>query len=301
MNERAISNILSGLVCLLLGTVIFVVLITGQKSGDLSEDFSSKNSSGRVLKVNTVKSQSSDSLQVNRSYTGLIQSKEAVDLSFQRGGRIDRITVAAGDTVKKDQILAELDSGTDLVAPFAGVIAAKRMTIGSVASPGVPVFRLVKPSDLEAWFSLPVDVAEDISTGDSYDLELDGKKYQIVASGVLPEIDQNGRTRTVFFSLPAKISENHLPGETVTLQLPKTEEVQGFWLPLTALTRETRGMWSIYVVKNGKIDRQFVEVHHVENDRAWIRGKVDPNAQIVADGTHRVVPGQQVTAVDKAD
>jgi hypothetical protein len=75
--------------------------------------------------------------------------------------------------------------------------------------------------------------------------------------------------------------------------------------PLTALTRETRGLWSAYIVEGegeeAKVARHFVEVVHVENDRAWIRGTLDGDVEVVADGTHRIVPGQPVEIKDESD
>ena len=40
-----------------------------------------------------------------------IQDGDNLDLAFRKGGRVNKIYVANGDIVKKDQVLAELDSG----------------------------------------------------------------------------------------------------------------------------------------------------------------------------------------------
>jgi multidrug efflux pump subunit AcrA (membrane-fusion protein) len=192
-----------------------------------------------------------------------------------------------------------------LTAPFAGEISSQQMTVGSVASPGMPVFRLVGGDQLEAWVGVPVEVADELEQGEFHDLKLGEKTHSTPVTAILPEVDQSARTRTVVFTFDKSVSESHRAGEVVDLTLTRSKSVRGYWLPLTALTRETRGLWSAYIVEGegeeAKVARHFVEVVHVENDRAWIRGTLDGDVEVVADGTHRIVPGQPVEIKDESD
>lgn len=338
MNAQKVNNLLSFLVCLLLVGLIVVVLVSGQSGDAVDSAEVDPEREVRTLVVNTIMAKPAPSFEISRTYTGITRASQTVDLGFSRAGRIEKILVGPGDEVRKGDVLAELDKrrlelqktsiddaiddGTaaragisevdadladldledsSLTAPFDGTISAKQMSVGSMASPGVPVFRLVQDSELEVWIGVPVEIASEMEEGDYYDLSLGDKTYSSPVTSILPEVDQSARTRTVVFTLDDDASSVHQTGEVVQLRLTRENPIAGYWLPLTSLTRETRGLWSVYVVKDdddgkSKVARHFVEVVHVENDRAWIRGTIGGEVEIVADGTHRIVPGQVVEA-----
>jgi hypothetical protein len=46
-----------------------------------------------------------------------------------------------------------------------------------------------------------------------------------------------------------------------------------------------------------QVQQQTVEILHQNSDRAFVRGTLQANQRLVANGTHRLVPGQQVRPV----
>jgi len=76
--------------------------------------------------------------------------------------------------------------------------------------------------------------------------------------------------------------------------------MQGFWLPLSALARGERGLWSAYAVIKGTTDGEFVlekrqiEVLHTEGDRVLVRGTLKTGDRIVVDGIHKLASNQRV-------
>ncbi len=199
-----------------------------------------------------------------------------------------------------ERVKSDLEDSV-LSAPFDGVISERRMTVGSLASPGVAVFKLEQDDDLEAWIPVPVDLAETLTTEKEHSLSIGGSELKADLETILPEVDLTTRTRTAVFALDGKTSEAHLPGESVTLEVSRRIESgsPGFWLPLTALTRETRGLWSVYGIDRvenelPKVTRNFVEVIHVDGDRAWVRGTPAGEFEFIPAGIARVVPGQTV-------
>ena len=94
-----------------------------------------------------------------------------------------------------------------------------------------------------------------------------------------------------------------LPGAVARIELGREVESPGFWLPITSLTRGSRGLWSVYAVArmgDGKqiVSRRSVEVIHTEGERARVRGTLDDGDLVISDGTHRVVPGQRVEPIE---
>ena len=72
------------------------------------------------------------SLTQTVSETGMIKAAEEIDLNFPAAGKIAKIYAAVGDKVKKDQVLAELDS-TDLVLKEREAQANLRVAQASLA------------------------------------------------------------------------------------------------------------------------------------------------------------------------
>ena len=75
---------------------------------------------------------------------------------------------------------------------------------------------------------------------------------------------------------------------------------RGAWLPIAALSESQRGLWSAFVVEPAEggaqvVRRAELEVLHVETDRAFVRGTLEPGAAVVVSGAHRLTPGQAVS------
>ena len=322
--------------CLLLAGLIALILVTGVTYKQEAAKNAENAGEIKVLTVETIPAESDDSFEISRTYSGITRSANTVDLSFPRAGRLEKFYVDKGDVVRKGDTLAELDKkklelqeskiddalastapgpksvtqvDADLVqldledsvltAPFDGVIALRQISAGSVVSPGAPVLRIVQRNDLEAWISVPVDVVEGMKVGETHPLLLGEKETKAPITAILPEVDLSTRTRTVVFTFDEKASSEILPGTVVRLQLNRKTNSEGIWLPLAALTRESRGLWSVFVAEpdegDGRtVSRAYVEIVHTEADRVRVRGTFAEDAQIVSAGTHRIVPGQKV-------
>lgn len=363
----------------------------------------------RVLSVNVLLAERADSHTEQRSYSGLIKAERAVDLSFSRPARLERLLVDHGDVVKAGQVLAELDKRhldlkkesltsaheearlalaklladprlqnsialrqsitelrrelnelktqladeadappatasrlqsaqrnldtldaltrqqvesqtkvvadlqgqlaevdleleqSTLLAPFDGVIALKHVGAADLVAPSRPVLRIVDQTKLTGWVAVPMAVASEFSRGQEYELVVDSTPYPAQVLTVLPEVDRSTRSRTVILTFDEATSLQLSPGEMFQLALPRDVQGSGYWLPLAALTRQTRGLWSVFVVEEDesgmhRVARRYVEVIHLDGENAWVRGMLDDGERIVANGTHRIVEGQRVKA-----
>ena len=71
-----------------------------------------------------------------------------------------------------------------------------------------------------------------------------------------------------------------------------------------------RGLWTSYVLTKPKVEntnipgnslvleQRTVEVLHQESDRVLVRGTLQPGDRMVANGVHRLVPGQIVRPIE---
>jgi len=191
-----------------------------------------------------------------------------------------------------------------LNAPFNGIVAQRHFDEGAVIPTGQSIIRLVEDTVPEARIGLPTRMSNQLAIGSSQTVTIDSQPFSATVSSILPEIDPETRTQVVVLELnQAAITQTH-PGQTVRLTRTKTIETDGYWLPLSALTKGLRGLWTAYVVvespdgKGWEVQQQAVEILHQEENRAFVRGTLQPNDRIVASGTHRLVPGQAVSVAN---
>lgn len=98
------------------------------------------------------------------------------------------------------------------------------------------------------------------------------------------------------FDLPE--SEQELVVLTVNTVSPKQQD-EGYWLPISALTKDYDNNWAVYSVEpqsdHEVVVRHEVYLKRVEQERALIAApNVAKKRNIMADGLHLVVPGQVV-------
>lgn len=209
-------------------------------------------------------------------------------------------------------INVDLDKST-LKAPFDGIVAAQPVDEGVVVGTGQSVVRLVENQAPEARIGLPEAAAQRLTGGTPVTVTLGASSYEATVKSRLPEIDPDTRTQLVVFQLePAALTAVN-PGQTARVEVTETIPTAGMWLPAQALTQDIRGLWSVYVVESADaaadtalVQPKSVEILHEESPgdspqaglRVFVRGTLQPGDRIVADGVHRLVPGQPVISID---
>ena len=221
---------------------------------------------------------------------------------LRNGTRYEQI---AGQKAVIDQLSAQITdlditiAKSTLKAPFSGTISLRYMDEGTVVETGKSIVRLVEDSQPEIKIGVPINVANNLSSGSQKTVEIGGKTYQASVKAILPEVDRATRTRTVILQLPstARVS----PQEIARLQIMQTTATEGYWLPVTALVKSDRGLWSCYAViatddrNSTRVERRLIEVLETDGERVLVRGTLQEGDAIVTDGTQRLVPGQLVS------
>ena len=213
------------------------------------------------------------------------------------GTRKERLVAQAALVEQLDARLAAIDLDLEksvLKAPFAGRIGARMADEGRVVAAREPVLRLVESSALEARVGVPVRVAAALAPGAVRAVRIDGRSHAATVRSLLPGVDPASRTRTVVLDLPAASAATAVPGQIVRLEILETVPARGIWLPNTALRKGTRGLWSVYVVRDARIESRRVELIFTQSDRVLVRGTLESGERVVVAGAHRVVPGQRV-------
>lgn len=224
------------------------------------------------------------------------------------GTRSEQIEAQQALIEQQDAKIANLDIEQEksiLRAPFSGTISDRLADIGTVLDAGQAIFKIVEDNQLEAHIGIPASAASAIQIDDIFTLKVEQKTYQARVASVLPELDPQTLTLTIVLKLDQTDSTGIVPGQVAELQLTETIQSPGYWLPITALVETDRGLWSSYVLGQQQdltaenqavfqVEENVVEILHTQSDRVLVRGTLQPNQQVIVDGIHRIVPGQQV-------
>ena len=218
------------------------------------------------------------------------------------GTRVEKVAAQRARLAQLDAQLTDIAhdlQDTQLVAPFAGRVAQRFVDEGNVIAGGTPVLEVIEDNHVEAWIGLPPAAAATLKVGEQRELTVGSETITAVVQSLAPDVQQTSRTRNVILRLPVD-QRIALPGQVVRLAISEQVDQVGYWVPTTALTRGTRGLWSVYVVEDGVIARRDLELLDTVGAESFVRGTLQPADEVVASGTHRVVLGQRVTTQSAA-
>ena len=217
-----------------------------------------------------------------------------------------------------DQLSAEITNlditiaKSILKAPFSGTVGVRSVDEGTVVETGKSIVRLVEDSNPEVKIGVPINVVKELVPGSQKELEIGGKNYSATVKSILPEVDTATRTRTVVLQLnsSARVS----PKEIARFKIIQNVATEGYWLPITALVKGERGLWSCYAVidkkdgnsnslnnsesnknKSYRVERRLIEVLETNGKKVLVRGTIKAGDTIVVDGVQRLVPGQLIS------
>lgn len=189
---------------------------------------------------------------------------------------------------------------SSLYAPFDAQVAARNADTGAVRDAGMVIVTLLETATQQARISLPGDRIDAVRAAEGLTLLHRDENIDAKLSTVRADVNQATRTQDVLLDIE---SETPVPfGDLVELALPEIRHQQGYWVPVEALIEGKKGLWNVFAVEadeNGdKVARRAVEIIHAETERVFITANMGPEARLIANGTHRVVPGQYVDLME---
>ncbi|BFM10750.1 efflux RND transporter periplasmic adaptor subunit [Simiduia litorea] len=231
------------------------------------------------------------------------QSLQASGFASQQ--RLDELeTEQKTLTASLDALTANLDSvdsrlrKANLKAPYSGVVARRFVDQGMVVNAGSPVLRLQESGAMEAAIGVPVTFALNLTAGQLVPLSLRGNIFEARIITVGSDVSPVTNTVNVRLLLPQNTSAFN--GDLIQLVMTESVQKTGFWIAADAITDGVRGRWTVYVlVKESdgvyRVEARDIQIEHMLGDRMFASGALADGELIVANGVHRVVPGQLVS------
>lgn len=182
-------------------------------------------------------------------------------------------------------------------APFSGVITERTADEGAISAPGIPLLTLVETGALEIRIGVPVEIASRLIVGNPHDMRVEGALVSAILRSKTGVIGASQRTMTVVFDLPEGAPVN--AGSIARLEMEEALDQSGFWIPVSAMTEASRGLWAVFAIvpdENNvpRVEKRLVDIVHAEASRVFVRGAMEDGELFVLDGLHRLVPGQSV-------
>ncbi len=197
---------------------------------------------------------------------------------------------------------------TTVNAPDNGIISSRTATVGSVASPGQELFRLVRQGRLEWRAEMTSADVTKIKVGMTADLTLpDGNALKGKVRAIAPSIDSQTRNAIVYVDLPASSAKAgmYARGKFVLAN------TQALVLPATAVVIRDGFSYVMQVEANPAKDSNNISSYHVKQlkvetgrrsgDAVEVLNLEDTGASYVASGGAFLADNDIVRVVNKTD
>jgi RND family efflux transporter MFP subunit len=195
---------------------------------------------------------------------------------------LERMTAAA--SVARAQLSAARDSLSyaTLRAPFAGRIAARRVNVGDVVSPGLPLIEIEGEGGLELLATVESAVAATLRPGAKVRAMVDGQPEPLPATitALAPSGDPTTHRFEVKADLPAAAGLR--AGLFARLLVPAASAEPRLVVPATAVV-ERGGLTGLFVVRDGPARLRWVAAGARDGDTVEIRAGVAAGEHVVVD------------------
>lgn len=183
---------------------------------------------------------------------------------------------------------------TELTAPAEGFITGVDADVGQVLSPGLPVLRWAAARDMEVAVTIPEARVQDVRQIGKATVRfwVDGAQVPATLREVSSTADPLTRSFHARLSL-GEVPESIRYGMSAVARFERTQQTDGFLIPLTALFAEEGKSW-VYVLDEaaGKVNRVAITPHDVDGNRFVVREGLSEGQWVVVAGTHVLKDGQ---------
>ncbi len=216
-----------------------------------------------------VKGEIKDYLQLN----GDIAAKTTVDTFADTAGKLKILYVKVGDTVQKDQVIAEVDpsrpgmtfAASPVKASISGTVTQVPVQIGSVVAPNFPIAKISKMNELEVIIYVAERFVSKLKIGLPAVIKADaypGVLFKGSISELSPIVDKASRTMEV--KLKLKDPDSLLKAGMFAVVKLIIEEKEGIVkIPSEAMIKRFGESYVFVLSKDPSSGKQTVEKREV--------------------------------------
>ncbi|HEX6638587.1 MAG TPA: efflux RND transporter periplasmic adaptor subunit [Steroidobacteraceae bacterium] len=188
---------------------------------------------------------------------------------------------------------------TVIRAPFSGRVGLRRVSVGTLISPGDVITTLDDTSIIKLDFSVPENFVATLREGLSVRATapaFPGRSFAGKVASIDSRVDVNTRSVTVR-ALLANEDGALKPGMFLNVALANDER-ETLTIPEEALTPEAEKQF-VFVVADGKVQRREVQIGERSPGRVEILAGLAAGEHVVVEGTQKVRDGALVSATER--
>ena len=198
--------------------------------------------------------------------------------------------------------LAELEiqkDKKDIKAPFNGTITSKNVEVGQWVNAGTTIATLVNTSKASFVFNVPLNVANGLKVGATYDIDINSQILKAKLEAIVPSGDR--LTRTFPIKLVADIKNGFVyEGQEAKIKLPIDAKKEALILPRDAVIKRF-GRDVVFAIDDKNTANMipvnivgFIGKNIAVNGNGLVEGM-----NIVSKGNERVFPKMPVQIINK--
>lgn len=181
-----------------------------------------------------------------------------------------------------------------IVAPFAGTVGLRQVSVGALVQPGTPITTLATTDALKVQFELPSDLLPVIEPG--LPLRASAPGFEGVFAGRIARIDNSvdPATRSVAVEGTLKAPDLLKPGVFVALELVVASRPEAVVVPEEAVVLEGERSFVYVVGPERTVERRPVVVGVRRAGAVEIREGLAAGSRVITRGLQQVQPGDPV-------
>lgn len=212
------------------------------------------------------------------------------------------LDAAEGEVRVLNAQLSELNAQVSqrrIVAPFAGVIGLRNVSVGAFVSPGDPIATLRVASTLKLEFTVPELYLGRVGPGTAVVFTVPGQERTFRATVYAVEAAVSEATRA--FTVRARLPNpgGLAPGAFAEVEVILGRDDDALVVPAGALVPGVDSA-SVVLVRGGRAQRRSVAIGLRERERVQVRGAVAAGDTVLTSGMDTARPGQPVRALPVA-
>lgn len=222
------------------------------------------------------------------------RSKELLDTKVVSAAQYEQLeaTLKANEA-RVDAARSHVDDAV-IRAPFAGRVGLRRVSVGSLVSPGTTITTLDDSSVIKVDFSVPENFLAGLHDGMKVfatAAAFPDREFAGAVAGVDSRVDPVSRSVTVRALVPNPDGALK-PGMFLNVRLSRGEQ-DALMIPEAALMPEQSRQF-LFVVEDGRALRREVKIGRREPGRVEIVAGLKPGERVVVEGTQKVREGAAV-------
>ena len=238
---------------------------------------------------------------------GGVRSENAVSVYPNMAGKISNVPVVLGSSVKKGQLIAEIDPSTPgtayranpVYAPISGVITSLPLPLGSYVTQSTPVGKIGDIKSLQILSHVPERYVNVLKTGLKAHVTLEAypnETFDAHIQRVSPIVDEVSRSKEVYYVFDS-LDERINIGMYVRIRLDTVRHENVLNVPVDSLLVTDHGSFLYTIAGDDTIKEKEVHTGVTIDGIVEILDGVEEGEKIVASGIRTVADGAKIRIV----